>query len=562
MVITEPSGIAAVVAALETVERVGLDTECTEFDLQRGRVRLPSLATAAGLWVIDALTVDLRPVLAAHAGKEVLGHNLAFDLGHLQREYGFTPTGSVIDTMLLSKLLTGETRAGKGFHGLAAVARRALSVHLPKTLQRSDWTGTLSAAQIEYSARDAAILLPLVERLREQVSAAGLERVAATESRCLPALVWMATAGVPVDPAAWERLAMAAEREAERLRQELAALAPPAPGVELGLHWNWDSPKQVLEVLRLLGVDIWRTDDETLARCDHPLAALIRRYRSVRKIVTTCGTTWLARLQDGRLHPDWRQIGTATGRITASAPPVQQIPRGAHRQAIAAPPGRVLIRGDYRHLELRLLARIVGELVLYAALENQEDPYLTVARQVLGLLGTDSATREVGKVVTLGLCFGMSPAGLRREVGARLGRVVEEAEAEGYREAFLALYSRVKVWQQRLREERPREVWSRGGRRLTIEESAPDSVRFNAPVQASAADGLKQVLGLLWERRAECPGAVPILAAHDELVIEADAGQAEPATKWLRTGMIEGMAPLLEPIPVVVEITVGESWGD
>ena len=276
-------------------------------------------------------------------------------------------------------------------------------------------------------------------------------------------------------------------------------------------------------------------------------------------MATTYGTVWLARMVDGRLYPDWRQIGTATGRITASAPPVQQIPRGPHRQAIAAPPGRVLVRGDYRHLELRLLARIAGELVLYAAFELGEDPYLTVARQVLGLVGMDAATRQVGKTVTLGLCFGMSSVGLRREIGAQLGRVVEEEEAEGYREAFFVLYPRVRVWQQRLREERPREIWSAGGRRLIVEESAPDSVRFNTPVQA-AADGLKRVLGLLWARRAECPGAVPILAAHDELVIEADQDQAEPATGWLRAAMIDGMKPLLDPIPVTVEISVGESW--
>jgi hypothetical protein len=118
-----------------------------------------------------------------------------------------------------------------------------------------------------------------------------------------------------------------------------------------------------------------------------------------------------------------------------------------------------------------------------------------------------------------------------------------------------------RIWQQRLREERPREVWSAGGRRLIVEESVPDSVRFNAPAQGSAADGLKQVLALLWERRADCPSAVPILAAHDELVIKADRAQPECATEWLRAAMVEGMKPLLEPIPVAVEIAVSRSWG-
>jgi DNA polymerase-1 len=327
VIVTTNEAMDAMLSAVAAAERVGLDTECTKFDLQRGRVRLLSLATEAGLWVIDAQTVDVRPVLALLTVKEILVYNAAYDVGHLMREYDFTP-GPVLDTMLLSKLLhAGETKTGKGFHGLAAVARRSLAVHLPKVLQRSDWTDTLTGDQLEYSARDAAVLLPLVVPLMGQIEAAGLERVTAIENGCLPAMAWLATAGVPVDEAAWTTLAQDAEREAARLKQELATIAPPAPGSELGLHWNWDRPKQVPEVLRLLQVDIWRTDDETLARYDHPIAGLVRRYRSARKVATTYGIPWLVRRIEGRLYPDWRQLGTATGRITASALPVQQIPR-------------------------------------------------------------------------------------------------------------------------------------------------------------------------------------------------------------------------------------------
>ena len=251
-------------------------------------------------------------------------------------------------------------------------------------------------------------------------------------------------------------------------------------------------------------------------------------------MATTYSTVWLARRVDGRLYPDWRQIGTATGRITASAPPVQQIPRGPHRQAIAA--GAVC----------RL--RVGGGPV-----SDRRPPGARPGREGR----SHPSSREDGHARAL---LRHEQRGSAPRDRAQLGRVVEEEEAEGYREAFFVLYPRVRVWQQRLREERPREIWSAGGRRLIVEESAPDSVRFNTPVQAAAADGLKAVLGLLWERRAECPGAVPILAAHDELVIEADQDQAEPATGWLRAAMIDGMKPLLDPIPVTVEISVGESW--
>jgi DNA polymerase-1 len=84
---------------------------------------------------------------------------------------------------------------------------------------------------------------------------------------------------------------------------------------------------------------------------------------------------------------------------------------------------------------------------------------------------------------------------------------------------------------------------------------------LNTPVQGTGGDGLKQALALLWERRGECPGAFPVLAIHDEVVVECDAGQAEEVSTWLRRAMIDGMAPLIEPVPVEVEVTVGATWG-
>lgn len=84
---------------------------------------------------------------------------------------------------------------------------------------------------------------------------------------------------------------------------------------------------------------------------------------------------------------------------------------------------------------------------------------------------------------------------------------------------------------------------------------------MNTPVQGSGADGLKLALALLWERRGQCPGAFPVLAVHDEVVLEADAGQAEAAASWLKQAMLDAMAPLIEPVPVEVDVKVAPTWG-
>jgi DNA polymerase-1 len=101
------------------------------------------------------------------------------------------------------------------------------------------------------------------------------------------------------------------------------------------------------------------------------------------------------------------------------------------------------------------------------------------------------------------------------------------------------------------------------GRRRTKDERLID--RLNAPVQGTAADGLKLALALPWERTGECLGAVPVLVCHDEIVIECDADKAEEAKEWLVQVMKDGMdavVNVMEPhIPIEVEASVSKTWG-
>jgi DNA polymerase-1 len=89
--------------------------------------------------------------------------------------------------------------------------------------------------------------------------------------------------------------------------------------------------------------------------------------------------------------------------------------------------------------------------------------------------------------------------------------------------------------------------------------------RLNAPVQGTAADGLKLALALLWERMDEYPGAVPVLVCHDEVVVECDAEQAADAKAWLEEAMIEGMDAVMNVsggTRMPVEARIARSWGE
>jgi DNA polymerase-1 len=80
-----------------------------------------------------------------------------------------------------------------------------------------------------------------------------------------------------------------------------------------------------------------------------------------------------------------------------------------------------------------------------------------------------------------------------------------------------------------------------------MDDKTPYTHRLNTPVQGTEADGSKLAMALLWEHRHEVPGAFPVLFVHDEIVVEADAGQADAAAAWLKAAMVDAMAPLRCP---------------
>jgi DNA polymerase I-like protein with 3'-5' exonuclease and polymerase domains len=141
-------------------------------------------------------------------------------------------------------------------------------------------------------------------------------------------------------------------------------------------------------------------------------------------------------------------------------------------------------------------------------------------------------------------------------------------EATLYRRRFFQTYPGLKWWH-----EHERQAWLRGGtetrtltgrRRMDVERLTD---RLNAPVQGTAADGLKLALALLWERRGKCPGAVPVLVCHDEVIVECDAQWAADANAWLKKAMIEGMEAVMHGmdevnVPVEVEARIARSWGE
>jgi DNA polymerase I len=150
---------------------------------------------------------------------------------------------------------------------------------------------------------------------------------------------------------------------------------------------------------------------------------------------------------------------------------------------------------------------------------------------------------NVKMAVNFGLLYGMGVKGLQSYALRCYGVEMSLEEATLYRRRFFETYPGLKRWH-----EQGRRSWQLGdtetrtltGRRRTDVRRLTD--RLNSPVQGTGADGLKLALALLWERRYEFPGAVPVLVCRDEVILECDARQAAVAKAWLEKAMIEGMS--------------------
>jgi len=563
MVVDGP-GLEMVKIALGDASLVGMDLETTGLNPRKDRVRLLSLSldTIDGgvfTYLIDCFAVDPSPLWDSLVDKDLVIHNAEFDLSFLAR-MGFTPAGKVSDTMLLAQLLTAGTHDS---NTLAACCNRYLGRLLDKTKQKSNWSDELTPDQLTYAAADSQVLVPLCKVLTAKIKEAKLNEAAEIEHRFLPAIIWLGQNGVFLDKSAWQSLARDAEEHAEGTRQQLDQAAPSRPGRLDGCgSWNWDSPQQAQEALGLLGCKVESTADNVLADTDHPFAQLLRRHRDASKRTSTYGAGWLDHVaDDSRVYPRWRQIGAASGRMSCSDPNMQQLPRGDYRRCIVAPNGLVLVKADYSQIELRIAAKVSGDEALLEAYQRGEDLHTITARNVLGIENVTKQDRQLAKALNFGLLYGMGARGFRLYAKSQYGLELTEKEARSYRDSFFKSYPGLASWHRRVRSRQTKETRTLTGRRRLLDSKTPDTQRLNTPVQGTGADGLKLALALLWERRDQAPGASPVLAVHDEIVVEADADQADATATWVKTAMIDAMANKLAPVPVEVEVQISQTWG-
>jgi DNA polymerase I-like protein with 3'-5' exonuclease and polymerase domains/intein/homing endonuclease len=337
--VTTADELRAVGAALSQQPAVGFDSETTSLDPYAGRMRLVQLAAPDGQIVIIDLDrfgppethaqtetlAPLRQLLAAPRPVKV-AHNAKFDAKWVKHQLG-VELGGLFDTLLASQLVSaGDT---EDRHGLQVVAERYLNETVDKAEQLSDWSGTLSEAQLDYAARDAAVMLPLRDALIKRLKSDGLVQVAQLEFECVMAVACLELAGLFLDKERWrEQIAIVKSKRAV-LAEALQAML--AEGTVQGSLFenaradiNLDSHTQLTAALKRLNVPLpdstrnWKL--QPLA-ADYPVIAKLLDYRTMQKSLTSYGENILDELNPatGRIHANFHQIGAPTGRFACLA---------------------------------------------------------------------------------------------------------------------------------------------------------------------------------------------------------------------------------------------------
>ena len=427
-----------------------------------------------------------------------------------------------------------------------------------------------------YSCEDADLCIRLkhyLEPMLTKTESIGLfENL---EMPLLPILAEMEGEGIKIEAGSLTGYGIELARELDEIQKSTWQI--------VGHEFNLSSTKQLQDVLFVernltpgkktkTGYSTDAAALEGLARED-PVPALILRHRTLSKLKSTYVDT-LADMADGegRLHTNFVQTGTATGRLSSREPNLQNIPIRAEegrriREAFIAGPGCLLVSADYSQIELVVLAHLSGDENLISAFREDRDVHARTASLILGINESDvkSEQRRMAKTINFGVIYGMSAFRLSNELN------INRTKAANFISTYFNTYSGVRQFIENViqKTERSGYVTTISGRRRYIptinsrnktEKSAAERVAVNTPIQGSAADIVKSAMIKLDRRlAAERSKARILLQVHDELILECPKDAAAETAALVKEEM-EQAASL--SIPLRVSVETGSRWGD
>jgi DNA polymerase-1 len=539
----------------------------------------------------DTVLEALRPILESADYPKAL-QNTKFDRLVLHCQ-GIQLTGVVFDTMLASYLLEPE-----GSHNLSDLSLRYLGLSAKSYSDLVPKGKTMADLDIQtvadYCGMDVYTTFGLVTKLREK-----LEEIPALHKLLLeveqplePVLAQMEYAGIHIDQAYLKQFSQQLEKDLERIESDAYAAA--------GEKFSLGSPKQLSELLfEKLNLDRrksrkiktgYSTDAATLEKLsgDHPVVDAILEHRTLSKLKSTYvdALPLLVHPDTHRVHTNFNQTGTTTGRLSSSNPNLQNIPiRTAFsrqiRKAFLPEEGWLLVSADYSQIELRILAHLTKEPILVETYQNNQDIHTVTARLLFEKETVTPDERRLGKTINFGVIYGMGAQRFAREAG------VKASEGKLFIERFNQRYPKVFDYLQQLQREaiaqgyvetilkRRRYFHFNSNTLLTYRGNDPNKIELdkvtkglnptdagllraaaNAPIQGSSADIIKIAMVKMHEVLKDYQARL-LLQVHDELIFEVPPPEWEELQPKIKSTM-ESAIEL--SVPLVADVHAGQNW--
>lgn len=405
------------------------------------------------------------------------------------------------------------------------------------------------------------------------------------EEPLIPIIQEMHENGIKVDKNYLNDLSKKYHKELDLIEKEIFKLA--------GQEFNVKSPKQLSEILfeklklptkgvKKSAGGSYSTQITVLEKLigEHSIIEKIIDYRELQKLLSTYIDVIPDMVaEDGRLHPEFIQNGTTTGRFSSNNPNVQNIPTKsdlgrAIRGGFVAEKGSKLVSFDYSQIEFRLAAIFSGDEYLIKAFQEGQDIHAAVASKVFGV-SMEEVTKEMrrhAKVINFGILYGMGVNALKKNLGST------QKEAAQFYEDYFNRFKKINDYLEETKAFAKAHGYTEtlfGRRRYfnSINSSIPfiqkmaERAAINAPLQGTTADIIKLAMRFVHEeiqKEGLKKDVRMLLQIHDEIIFEIKDDLVEEMTKKLKTIMenvfSDSYINYKSDVPLVVNFSAGNSW--
>ncbi len=509
-------------------------------------------------------------------------HNAKFDFKVLlnaagEKEFEKLIACKIYDTMIAAWLNNPE-RTGKNGYSLEYLGETQLGlkgIEFTDIVKKGQTFADVPLEQAyKYAAEDADFTLKLYKKQMEKNPDLKLFNM---EMKVLPLLTQMEMQGIHLDTAFLNSYNQELTQALNLVMNNIYK--------EVGHEFNIASPKQLQTVLfEERGLKPgkktktgYSTDTSVLEELAYEdcVPKMILEYRELAKLQSTYVET-LPKLVDkeGRIHTDFVQTGTATGRLSCRDPNLQNIPVKSDagrkiRSAFTAPEGKVLISADYAQIELVVLAHLSGDKNMCKSFLEGTDVHKATAAMIYKVPAeaVTAQMRRTAKTINFGVIYGMSAFRLAQDLG------ISRTQAANFIQEYFNMYSDVEKFINETIESASARgyIETLSGRRRPIlninsknkiEKAAAERIAVNSPVQGSAADIVKLAMISVSEALKEKKSpAKLLLQVHDELIFECpDDQKTIDETIAIIKDKMENAVKLSVPLRVSVEY--GKNWGE